>query len=699
MSKIKRYKLSGLSCPSCSLKIENELKKTYKDSDFSINFVTKELVTNYSSPEDLGKLIDRVEPGVQITDSTQTESQHDKRKLIFIIMSFFILFGGMLVQKELHSVQLLILDMDFYIFGVAYVLVGYEVLIKALRGIKRIDLFNENTLMAIATIGAFMIHELPEAVAVMLFFSIGDYLQNRSIDSSKRSIKELIDIRPETANLIINGQIQTVSPEQIKKGDTVVIRPGEKIPVDGIVVKGSSFLDTSALTGESRPRHIKTDDEVLSGVINLTSLLHVKTTKIYTESTASKILELIENSASRKASIEKFMTKFARVYTPGVVLVAILIAILPPLLIPGELLSTWVYRSLVILVISCPCALVVSIPLSYFAGIGEASRQGILIKGANYLEALSQSSIVMFDKTGTLTKGDFKVVKIVESNGFGQSEILYYAALAEKHSSHPIARSILEAYGKEINISVESYEEIHAAGIKTTINGQEILVGNDRLLHIEDIEHDCKEIDETQVHVVVDKKYAGYMIISDEIKVESFETIKNLNRLNVEEIYLLTGDNKKVADSVAREIGIDPSRVFSELLPDQKVEIVEKVLENKSKGSLIFIGDGINDAPVLARADIGMSMGSLGSDAAIEASDVVLMNDNPILVPRSIELSRRTKTIIWQNIVFAFFVKIIFITLGGFGLVSMWVAVFADVGVAILTILNSLRLLTSSKSC
>lgn len=547
--------------------------------------------------------------------------------------------------------------------------------------------------MSIATIGAFAIGEYPEGVAVMLFYQIGEFFQDLAVNRSRKSIAALMDIRPDYANLKVGNDVKKVDPEDVLVGDYIIVRPGERVPLDGVVVEGKSMVDTSALTGESVPREVEVDGSVLGGFINKNGLLTIKVTKEFGESTVSKILELVQNASSKKAPTENFITKFSRYYTPVVVFAALALAVIPPLVIEGATFSEWVYRALVFLVISCPCALVVSIPLGFFGGIGGASKNGVLIKGGNYLEALNNVDIVVFDKTGTLTKGVFKVTEINAEKGISKEELLEYAAFAESYSNHPIAISILNAYGKEINKEeIENYNEISGHGIKVKVRDSEILAGNAKLMDKEKIAYAPVETIGTVVYVAINGNFAGSIVISDEIKKDAQKAIRELKAIGVKKTVMLTGDNKQVGTKVANELGLD--EVHAELLPDQKVEKVELLDKQKSpKGKLIFVGDGINDAPVLARADIGVAMGGLGSDAAIEAADVVLMTDEPMKLVSAIKIAKITRRIVWQNIIFSFGVKAIVLILGAGGLATMWEAVFADVGVALIAIFNAMRIL------
>lgn len=597
---------------------------------------------------------------------------------------------------------------ELSLFLASYLIIGRDVIWKAFQNILRGQVFNENFLMTLATGGALAIKEFPEAVAVMLFFKVGEFFQDMAVNRSRRSIKSLLEIRPDYANLRIEGETKRVSPQKVKIGDIIIVKPGERVPLDGTVVSGSSMVDTSTLTGESVPRGMGEGNQILSGMINRTGVLTVRVAKKFSDSTVSKILNLVEKAVNKKAPTEKFITKFARYYTPAVVFIAVVLAIFPVLLYKVPLLSgffthketfsEWIYRALVFLVISCPCALVISIPLGFFAGIGGASRRGVLIKGANFLEGLGDLHTVVWDKTGTLTKGVFKVTEVVPANNFSRDKILRLAAEAECHSPHPIAKSILELYGKDVEENkIESYEEISGYGVKARVEGHEVLAGNDKLLHREDIQHGTCKVKGTVVHVAVDRKYAGYLVISDEIKEGAATAIRKLKKLGVKRQIMLTGDSEVMARLVAERLGL--GEYFAELLPHQKVEKVEEFLMKKSreKDKLAFVGDGINDAPVLARSDIGVAMGALGSDAAIEAADVVLMTDEPEKLCDAVQVARRTRSIVWHNIGFALGVKGIFLTLGALGRATMWEAVFADVGVALLVILNATRILRTGK--
>ena len=578
------------------------------------------------------------------------------------------------------------------IFIVSYIIVGFEILRKAVRNIFRGKVFDENFLMSIATLGAFAIGEFPEAVAVMLFYQVGELFQDYAVDKSRKSIASLMDIRPDYANIIRDGKEEKVDPSEVNIGDTIIIKPGEKVPLDGVAIDGKTTLDTKALTGESVPRGVEVGDQVLSGCINLNGVIKVKVTKEYGESTVSKILDLVENASSKKAKSENFITKFAAYYTPIVVIIAIILAIVPPLIIEGANFQDWLYRALSFLVVSCPCALVISIPLSFFGGIGGASKMGVLVKGSNYLEALSNAEIMVFDKTGTLTEGVFEVQN-VESIGISKEELLKIAAYAEYYSNHPISKSIKKAYNKEIDEKeIIDSKEISGKGIEAKIGNQDVLAGNEKLMNEKGIEYTkCTHVGSV-VYVAIDGKYVGHIVIADKIKEDAKRTIEELRKNNIKETVMLTGDRKNIGEAVAKELGID--KVYAELLPDGKVEKVEELLKTKSpKGKLAFVGDGINDAPVLAMADIGIAMGGLGADSAIEAADIVIMTDQPSKIISAIKLSKKTMRIVRENIIFAIAIKILVLVLTAVGLSSMWQAVFADVGVSIIAILNALRAL------
>jgi Cd2+/Zn2+-exporting ATPase len=567
------------------------------------------------------------------------------------------------------------------------------VLTTAGRNIVRGQIFDETFLMAIATIGAIAIHKLPEAVGVMLFYKVGELFQESAVSRSRRSIQSLLAIRPDSANLKTANGLQTVSPEAVQVNDLILVKAGDRIPLDGEVLEGTSQVDTSALTGESVPRTVRVGETVLAGMINQSGVLTVKVTKRFGESSIARILDLVENASSRKATTEKFITRFAQRYTPIVVFLSLAIALLPPLFIPGATSAEWVYRALILLVISCPCGLVISIPLGYFGGIGGAAKRGILVKGSTFLDTLAAVNTVVFDKTGTLTKGVFKVVEIVPTPSFTQAQLLELAAKVETHSNHPVAQSIRAAYGQSIEtVQIQDYTEIAGHGIQATIEGQTVIAGNDRLLHLKNIKHHVCDIAGTVVHLAVNDQYAGYIIIADELKDDAIQAIRALKTSGIQTTLMLTGDNRSTAANIADQVGLDG--FIAELLPEGKVDAIEQILRQQRKGQRVaFVGDGINDAPVLARADVGIAMGALGSDAAIETADVVLMTDAPAKVAEAVAIGRRTLRIVWQNIIFAMLIKGLFIVLGIFGYATMWEAVFADLGVALIAIFNAMRVL------
>lgn len=697
--------LEGLDCANCAAKIERDVNELEEVNSAKLNFITKALTIEASNADFIGRIVRKTEeivykyePDVKvIEENNDDKGAEPESKLINAEMrrDIFKITAGAVIFIAAQMFKLPFWG-KLSLFLISYILVGAEVLFRAIKNIFKGQIFDENFLMSIATVGAFSIGEYPEGVAVMLFYQIGELFQSMAVNRSRRSIAELMDIRADYANLKAGEEIRKVSPETVKIGDIIIIKPGEKVPLDGVVINGSSAMDTSALTGESVPRNVNEGEDVLSGFINKNGVLTVRVTKEFGESTVAKILELVQNATTRKAETEKFITKFARYYTPAVVFSALAIAIIPPVVIPGSLFSDWLYRALIFLVISCPCALVISIPLGFFGGIGAASKNGILIKGSNFLEALNNVETVVFDKTGTLTKGTFNVTGITAQNGFTGEELLKLAAYAESYSSHPIALSIVKAYGKEVNKSeIKLYDEIAGYGVKAKVGDRLITVGNTKLLNSEDVPYSEVDSIGTAVHVAVDGKYAGYIVISDEIKEDSYNAIRELKSLGVKKVVMLTGDNKLIAGIIAGKLELD--EVYSELLPDEKVEKLEMLDKQKSpKGKIIFVGDGVNDAPVLARADIGIAMGGLGSDAAIEAADVVLMTDEPSKLIAGIKIAGRTRKIVMQNIVFALGIKLIVMILGAGGMATMWEAVFADVGVAVIAILNSMRVMKAS---
>lgn len=684
--------LEGLNCANCARKIEEKVGKMEGVKESNLNFTTTTLnvklerkVKEEHAINEIKKIVEALEPHVKVEKkvSGKTNVQRAKFEVKPTLIIGTILYLIAIIGDFKGALALIL-------FVASYLLIGGKVVLTAIKNIARGQLFDENFLMTVATIGAFSISEYPEAVAVMLFYEIGETIQGYAVNKSRSSISSLMDIRADYANLIINGKEKKVSPETVKVEDVILVKPGEKVPLDGVVIEGESFIDTSALTGESVPRKIVPNDEILSGGINTSGLLKVKVTKKFGESTVSRILEMVENAASKKADTEKFITKFAKVYTPIVVVLAILIAVIPSIFIKDALFSTWLYRALVFLVVSCPCALVVSVPLGFFAGIGGASKKGVLVKGSNYLELLKDLETVVFDKTGTLTEGVFSVTEI-NTNGIDKEKLIEVAAMAESFSNHPIAISIIKEYGKEIDKEViKEYKEISGRGIKAVINNEEVLVGNSKLMNEFNILYNEVDSIGTVVYCAINGEFKGSIVISDKIKENAVEALINLKKAGVKKTVMLTGDNKKTAYKVGEKINID--EVHSELLPLDKVREVEELLKRSNKnGKLAFVGDGVNDAPVLARADIGIAMGGIGSDAAIEAADIVLMKDDINALVDAINVSKKTNKILWQNIVFALGIKILVMVLGTFGIANMWTAVFADVGVTIIAIINSTR--------
>ena len=712
-----KFKLSmeGLDCANCANKIEQRVNNLSEVKEANINFSLGKLTIERNNSankaeivEKVKKIVSELEPDVVVSEDGEkhvhchdgvcncSEEEHEekvneKSGILGIIKENILFITGTVLYLIAIAVEHSIAQV-WVLFIISYLLVGGKVLLTALKNLRRGQIFDENFLMSIATIGAIAIKQYPEAVAVMIFYEIGELFQGYAVNTSRKSITSLMNVRAEYANLLTkDGEIR-VKPESVKIDDILVLKPGERVPLDGIIIDGTGSIDTSALTGESMPREVEENVEILSGSINLNSVIKMKVTKTFGESAISRILDMVENAGSRKAETEKFITKFCRYYTPVVVLLAIVLAVVPPFIFKDANFSTWLYRSLSFLVVSCPCALVVSVPLGLFAGIGAASKKGILVKGGNYLEAMKDIDTVVFDKTGTLTKGNFKVTEI-NAQGISREELLKIAAIGESFSNHPIAQSIVREYGKEIDKNeIKDYEELSGYGIKAVIDNREALIGNYKLMKKHEIK--CNEVDTvgTTVYVAINGKYSGNIIIEDEIKQDSKLAIKKLKEIGVKKVVVLTGDNKKVAEKVAAQLGID--EVYSELLPIDKVTNVEKLISQHNKNKkLAFVGDGINDAPVLARADIGVAMGGIGSDAAIEAADVVLMRDNPISLADGIMTARKTNKILWQNISFALGIKTLVLILITFGKSSMWGAVFADVGVTLIAVLNSMRAL------
>jgi len=684
--------------------MEAGIKSLEGIKDVSIDFVSKrlKLETEDSAGIDelmmkIEKIVTKIEPDVTVVPEQSTaekketgegEESDGRKRVILRLAAGGVLFAAGLLFDFAPWLEL-------SVFLASYLIVGWDVLLRAVKGILRGQVFSEHFLMSIATIGAFFVGAYPEGAAVMIFYLVGELFEDMAVDHSRKSISTLMDIRPDYANLKKGQDILRVSPEEVGIGDLIVIKPGEKIPLDGKVVEGSSSVDTSALTGESIPRELEPGKLALSGFVNKNGVLTVEVTKEFGESTVSKILDLVQNASSRKAPTENFITKFARYYTPAVVFSALALAVIPPLAVPGAEFSDWLYRALVFLVVSCPCALVISVPLGFFGGIGGASKRGILVKGSNFLEALNYVETVVFDKTGTLTKGAFAVTEMNAANGFDKDELIELAAYAESYSNHPIAFSIVEAYGREIDkAKIMKHQEIPGQGVKVRVDGREVLAGSTRLMENEGIEFAEAEGFGTVVYVAADRKYAGSILISDKIKEDSADAIKQLKSLGISNTVMLTGDLKSVGEKIGKQLGV--GEVFTEMLPADKVGRIESMeIKKSSRGKIVFVGDGINDAPVLARADIGIAMGGLGSDAAIEAADIVIMTDEPSKVATAIRIAKKTRLIVIQNIVFALGVKAVFLILGAFGVATMWEAVFADIGVALIAIFNALRVMNT----
>ncbi|UCD99653.1 MAG: cadmium-translocating P-type ATPase [Chloroflexota bacterium] len=693
MTTIRKYHLNNLDCANCAARIEEGIQQLPGVRFASVNFATSTL---HIEAEDYSRVADtiyQIEPEVEVVAGIEPDDEIDRRAIkdvISIAISIFFLVIGLVFETDLHNTPFRI--GEIIVFGSAYTISGASVLVRAWKNIRRNNWFDETFLMSISTLGAIIIGEIPEAVVVMLFFQVGEFIQRRSVNRSRSSIRALMDVRPDQANVKIGGDIHVVSPEDVKVGEIIIIRPGERIPLDGVVRDGHSQVDLSALTGESVPAKVKEGEEVFAGSINQTGLISIEVTKPFEQSSVSRMLELVQNAAARKAKTQKFITRFAQVYSPIMVGIALVVAVVPPLIIPGEIFSTWVYRALVLLVVSCPCALVISIPIGYFGGVGGASRRGILVKGANFLDVLAEVKTVVFDKTGTLTRGVFKVTEIVPYNGWDNEALLKIAAQAETQSNHPVATSIKQAYGKDELLQIpDSFEEVAGYGVRVRLNGKDVVVGNDPFMHKENVPHVTCDVPGTIVHVAVDSEYAGYLVVSDEVKPDSPAVIMQLKELGVQNVIMLSGDREDVAQQVSMDLGL--SDYHAELLPEDKVSVMTEMLGQPHQGKIAFVGDGINDAPALGQSDVGIAMGAFGADAAIEVADVVLMTDSPSKVAEAIRLGRRTRKIVWQNIGLALGIKALFILLGTFGVATMWEAVFGDVGVTILAVLNATRVL------
>jgi len=705
MKKIKKeVTLQGLDCANCARKIEERVNKIDGVDKATLNFMTKTLSIEVSGQENMAaimlktnSIVKKLEPDVEIVENISQKQEEELNKLskkeLYAFTAGVAVFLCALAFRANHYMSVLL-------YACAYIIIGWDVIIKAYKGISAKNIFNENFLMTVASLGAFAIKEYPEAVAVMIFYKIGEFFQDTAVKNTKNSIKALLDLKPEYVNVIRDGKTVQVSPQTISTGDEFVVKPGEKIPLDGVIVHGSSYADTSAITGEYMPVGIVRGDEVLSGYVNQSSLITVKASRPFTESTVSKIIEMVQNSAEKKSKTEQFITKFARYYTPAVLLAALLTAVIPPVFL-GQPFSEWLYRALIFLVVSCPCALVLSVPLAYFAGAGVASKKGILLKGTNYLEGLNAIDSVLFDKTGTLTSGELEITSIIPAEGYTPQSLLFYAAVCEVHSSHPVAVSVIKKYTKDYGTidekKIEKYEEVMGKGIKATYEGVELICGRYEYLK------ESISVSETNltgatdgrscIYIAVAGNYAGKITFSDCVKPQAFQTIKFFADQKIE-TYILTGDKTESALEVASQLGIKKENVFSKLLPGQKLEVLDKMLQRKKKNhSVVFVGDGINDSPVMAKADISISMGKAASQAAVQASDIVIMNDNPASIINAIKIARITQKTAVVNIIFSIAVKASVIVLSTFGLTNMWHAIFADVGVALIAVLNSSRIL------
>ncbi|PHL21123.1 heavy metal translocating P-type ATPase [Enterococcus faecium] len=686
---MKSYRLEGLDCANCAMKIEKGVQKINGVKEATVNFTSGKLTIDAEEDhlatieQETKKVVKELEPDVKVTEIDKKKvSEHGNEKERNTLFRILFSLAGIAL--------LLLFDFNEPIrligYLLIYLLIGYDVVKKAVMNIVKGKIFDENFLMSVATIGAMLIGEYPEAVAVMLFYQIGEYFQGLAVSHSRKSIRELMAIRPETAHVQTAEGLMTVNPEDVLIGQFVLVKPGERVPLDGTIIEGESLVDTSALTGESVPKSVYVGETVLSGFINKNKPFLVQVEKSYENSTISKLLELVENASSKKAPAENFITKFARYYTPVVVGLAVLLAVLPPLVVSGAAFSEWIYRALTFLVISCPCALVISVPLSFFGGIGGASKIGVLVKGSNYLELLAQTETVVFDKTGTLTKGDFSI-QTIDPTGIDPKKFMQYVASAEQFSIHPIAQSVLEGYAGPL-LPTANIQEFAGEGILAEVDGKQVLVGNHKLMERFEISFPSSQEIGTLLYLAIDQSYSGYLVIADTLKEDAVDALVQLKQAGVKNTVMLTGDSKKIADHIGKQVGVD--KIYSELLPEDKVQRLEEILQSNNKKTA-FVGDGINDAPVLARADVGIAMGGLGSDAAIEAADVVIMNDQPSKIAEAIHLAKKTLKIVKQNIVFAIGIKILVLSLGAFGFASMGDAVFADVGVTVLAVLNAMR--------
>ncbi|MBN1647802.1 MAG: cadmium-translocating P-type ATPase [Spirochaetales bacterium] len=693
---MKRYKLENLDCANCAMKIETELKKRPDVEDVSINFPTSTLKIKTADIHAVKQHIRRIEPSVRLVSIDAGEQKGSPVRRGLLLGLFALIYAAGLVL-DLYITSRAGKTISFIIFALTYISLGWKVLWKAFRNLLRGDFFDENFLMTVATVGAMLIHAFPEAAGVMLFYSIGLFLEDLALGRSRKSIRSLLAVRPDTARVITAEGELSVAPDDVRPGQLMEVRPGERIPLDGEITKGSTRIDTSALTGEAKPVRAEKGAVVYAGTINLEGLIHIRVTRPWANSSIARILDLVQNALSKKAKTEKFIRSFARIYTPVIVLIAVCIALVPPFLLAAGDFTDWLYRALVILVISCPCALVISIPLGYFAGIGKASSEGILIKGSNYIDALAGTDTFVFDKTGTLTKGNFEVSKINTKNSYSEQTLLAGAALAEYHSDHPIAAAIKKRYGRKTDpANITEHRQFSGMGVQITDSeGNTIAVGNDLLLHTLGVPHGDCGISETVAYVCINRVYAGHIIISDQVKEETGRALRRLRRNGVKKIAMLTGDSADVAADLSARLGID--EYHAGLLPEDKVSRFEQMKDSAPGSTLAFVGDGINDAAVLARADVGLAMGQSGSDAAIETADIVLMDGNLEKISEAVSLSRKTRRIILQNIIFALLVKAAFIGLGSTGLAGMWEAVFADAGVTVLAVLNALRIITKQK--
>lgn len=712
VSLMKKYILKNLDCANCAAKLEREIKKSSTVKSVSVDFGTLTMLIDSTDLENDLSIVNKIEPGVELIEAvkgilpkkqnsanccSEDGHSHDhdhehgesggdelKKEKIKIAAAIVLMIAGFITKDNMMISNIL--------FVFSYVIVGYSVILKAIKNLLKGNPFDEFFLMSFATLAAFFINQFSEAAGVMIFYSVGELLQEISVNNSRKSIKSLLELKPEYANLETADGLKTVNPETVELNNIIVVKPGEKIPLDGEITEGKTQLDTSALTGESVPRTYAAGDNVMAGMINTSGLIKIKVTKLFSESSVFKILEMVENASHKKAETEKFITKFARYYTPAVVILAVLVAAIPPLFF-GQLFSEWLYRAIVLLVISCPCALVLSIPLGYFAGIGRAAKNGILVKGSTFFDVINDMKIIMLDKTGTITKGVFEVADVDTAEDMNRETFLEYAALGEAQSNHPIAKSITAYYNNKPDLNrITNYEEISGNGIRAEIDGKKILLGNSKLMKSHDIEFTEKQDYGTVVYMSIDGKYAGNLLIKDMIKEDSKDAVKKLHDAGIEKLVMLTGDNEIVAENVAKTVGIDS--YYANLLPEGKVEKLEEEMRKAGAGKkLAFVGDGINDAPVLARADVGIAMGGLGSDAAIETADVVLIDDKISKISDLIKISKKTRRILIENIIFILLIKGIFIVLGIFGLANMWEAVFADVGTALLAVFNAMRIL------